>query len=95
MTDKKTSDYIKDAVAQMKEQFDGCKVSGYPISIQMVFYYQTKHRKDIDNSTTTVLDCLKDAGVIEDDDVLHVNELYSFFGGYDKESPRVEIMLED
>ncbi len=61
----------------------------------MVFYYQTKHRKDIDNSTTTILDCMKEAGIIEDDDVAHVNELYSFFGGYDKEDPRVEILLED
>ena len=95
MTDKKTTDYIKDAITQMREQFNGHEITEYPISIQMVFYYQTKHRKDIDNSATTVLDCMKEAGVILDDDVLHVNELYSFFGGYDKENPRVEIMLED
>ncbi len=95
MTDKTTSDYIKDAVAQLQLQFKGCKVTEYPILIQMVFYYPTKHRKDIDNSTTTILDCMKDAGIIEDDDVTHVNEISSLFGGYDKENPRVEIYIED
>jgi Holliday junction resolvase RusA-like endonuclease len=95
MTDKDTDAYIKDAISQLKEQFEGYKISGYPITVQMVFYYPTKHRKDIDNSTSTILDCMVKAGVIEDDDVLHVNELYSFFGGYDKDEPRVEILLED
>lgn len=95
MTDKATTEYIKDAIKQLKEQFDGNKVTGYPISVQMVFFYPTKHRKDIDNSMSTILDCMKTAGVIEDDDCVHVNELYAFFGGYDKENPRVEILLED
>lgn len=95
MTDKATTVYIKDAVNQLKEQFTGLKISQYPINVQMVFYYPTKHRKDIDNSMSTILDCMKTAGIIEDDDVIHVNELYAFFGGYDKEDPRVEILLED
>lgn len=95
MTDKATTEYMKDAVAQLQEQFAGLKISDYPINVQMVFYYPTKHRKDIDNSMSTILDCMKTAGVIEDDDVLHVNELYAFFGGYDKDDPRVEILLED
>jgi Holliday junction resolvase RusA-like endonuclease len=95
MTDKATTVYIKDAVKQLRDQFEGFKITHYPITIQMVFYYPTKHRKDIDNSMSTLLDCMKTAGVIEDDDVSHVNELYAFFGGYDKENPRVEILLED
>lgn len=95
MTDKATTEYIKDAVAQLKKQFEGYRISNYPINVQMVFYYPTKHRKDIDNSMSTILDCMKTAGVIEDDDVEHVNELYAFFGGYDKDDPRVEILLED
>lgn len=95
LTKKDTDDYMIDAVRQLREQFEGHKVTGYPILVQMVFYYPTKHRKDIDNSATTILDCMKEAGVIEDDDVTHVNELSLFFGGYDKENPRVEIYLED
>lgn len=95
MTDKTTDSYIQDAVKQLKDQFEGYAITEYPISVQMVFYYPTKHRKDIDNSATTILDCMKTAGVIIDDDCQHVNELYCFFGGYDKENPRVEILLED
>lgn len=95
MTDKSTTDYMNDAVEQLKKQFEGYRVSGYPISVQMVFYYQTRHRKDIDNSASTVLDCMKTAGIIEDDDCQHINELYCFFAGYDKDNPRVEILLED
>lgn len=95
MTDKATTEYMKDAVQQLKDQFEGYRISNYPILVQMVFFYETKHRKDIDNSASTILDCMKTAGIIEDDDVVHVNELYCFFGGYDKDDPRVEILLED
>ena len=95
MTDKATTDYIKDAVNQLRDQFKGYKISGYPISVQMVFYYPTKHRKDIDNSASTILDCMVKSEVIKDDDCQHVNELYCYFGGYDKDNPRVEILLED
>lgn len=95
LTKKDTDTYMKDAVQQLKEQFRGYKITQYPILIQMSFYYKTKHRKDIDNSATTILDCMKEAGIIEDDDVTHVNELSLFFAGYDKENPRVEIFLED
>lgn len=95
MTDKSTDKYIKDAIQQLKDQFEHYKIVNYPITVQMVFYYPTKHRKDMDNSMTTILDCMKTAGVIEDDDVTHINELYSYFGGYDKDDPRVEILLED
>lgn len=95
MTDPKTTEYMADVVKQLKDQFKGMKITEYPISVQLVFYYPTKHRKDLDNSASTILDCMTKAGVIEDDDVKHVNELYCYFAGYDKENPRVEIILED
>lgn len=95
MTDKSTTEYMKDAVLQMKKQFEGYQVTHYPVEIQMIFYYQHKHRKDLDNSTSTILDCMTTAGILEDDDVAHVDELHASFGGYDKEDPRVEIYLED
>lgn len=95
MTDKATTEYMKSAVKQMKNQFAGLKVTHYPISVQMSFYYATEHRKDIDNSASTILDCMKEAGIIVDDDCKHVDELYCSFGGYDKANPRVEIILVD
>lgn len=95
MTAKSTNDYMDKAIEQLKDQFGDNKITEYPISVQMVFYYPTKHRKDIDNSATTILDCMKTAGVIADDDCTHVDELYCNFGGYDKDNPRVEILLVD
>ena len=95
ISEKKTSDYMLDAIEQLRTQFAGYKVTGYPVSIEMVFYYQTKHRKDIDNSLSTIADCMVAAGVLEDDDVAHVNHWNIKFGGYDKENPRVEIHLKD
>lgn len=95
ISEKKTSDYMDDAIAQLRKQFMGYRVTGYPISISVTFYYQTRHRKDIDNSLSTIADCMVEAGVIEDDDVAHVNEWNIKFGGYDKENPRVEILLND
>lgn len=95
MTDKATTDYMKDAVSQLKDQFRGLKVTQYPISVQMAFYYPTEHRKDIDNSASTILDCMKEAEIIVDDDCKHVDELYCSFAGYDKDNPRVEIILVD
>lgn len=95
ISEKKTSDYMDDAIEQLRNQFAGYKVTGYPISIEMVFYYQTRHRKDIDNSLSTIADCMVAAGVLEDDDVAHVNQWNIKFGGYDKENPRVEIHLKD
>jgi len=95
MTKTETNDYMVDAIKQLKKQFDGYRVTDYPVEIQMIFYYKYKHRKDLDNSTTTILDCMTEAGILEDDDVTHIDELHSSFGGYDKENPRVEIYLED
>jgi len=84
-----------EAKRQLTEQFAGYKVSGYPISIAMTFYYGSKRRKDLDNSCSGVMDALVHAGVLEDDDVAHVDNIDLSYGGYDKEAPRVEIHLDD
>ena len=95
MTDKLTTAYINSAISQLKEQFEGLKITHYPVSVQMAFYYPTEHRKDIDNSASTILDCMVSAGILTDDDCKHVDELYCSFAGYDKDNPRVEIILVD
>lgn len=84
-----------DAKRQLIEQFKDFKVSGYPISIAMEFYYPTKRAKDLDNSASAVLDALVHAGVIEDDNINFVDNISLSFGGYDKENPRVDIFLDD
>lgn len=84
-----------EAKRQLQEQFAGYKVSGYPISIAFTFYLGAKRRKDLDNLLSGCLDAMVHAGVLEDDDVAHVDNIDISFGGYDKEAPRVEIFLDD
>lgn len=83
------------AIVQLKQQFEGYKVSGYPISISVVVYYGDKRRHDLDNSLGSVMDVLTDAQIIEDDDTDHISQITVEHGGYDKEHPRVELYLED
>ena len=83
------------AKAQLREQFEGYKVTGYPISIAMEFFFKTKRAKDLDNAATSVLDALVHAGVIEDDNINYVDTLSISFGGYDKENPRVNIYIDE
>lgn len=84
-----------EAKRQLQEQFKDLKITGYPINIAIEFYYGTKRRKDLDNGANGVMDALVHAGIIEDDDITHVDSLSLSFGGYDKKSPRCVIYLDD
>lgn len=90
-----SKDWQASAKEQLTEQFEGLKVSGYPISIAMEFYFKTKRAKDLDNAATSVLDAMVSAGVIEDDNINFVDNLSISFGGFDKDDPRVIIFLDD
>lgn len=83
------------AKQQLREQFEGYKISGYPISIAMEFYFKTKRAKDLDNAATSVLDAMVAAGVIEDDNINFVDNISISFGGFDKDDPKVIIYLDD
>ena len=83
------------AITELRVQFKGYRITGYPIALNIVFYYGTHRRKDLDNSAAGVMDALVAAGVIEDDSVQFISCLTLQFGGYDKENPRVEIDIED
>lgn len=80
--------WVTDALWQLKT---ARPVQDYPISLTMTFYFKGKHRKDLDNAASSVLDVLRDSGVIEDDDWRYVTELHLHYGGQDKQNPRVEI----
>jgi Holliday junction resolvase RusA-like endonuclease len=83
------------AKIQLIQQFAGYKVSGYPIAIDIVVYYGSEHRHDLDNALGSIMDCLVDSGVIEDDDVSHISQITIQHGGLDRKNPRTEIFLED
>lgn len=67
--------------------------TGFPAKIHAVFYFSTRHRRDLDNALTSVLDLLVQNHILEDDAYTHVNEIHAVYGGYDKASPRCEITL--
>ena len=66
-----------------------------PVMIAMTFYSDSKRRGDLDNKASSVLDLLKDAGILEDDDWFHVPNIILNFGGVDKLSPRCEVELTE
>lgn len=43
-----------------------------PVSVSLGISFKDRHRRDLDNALTSVLDLIKDAGIIDDDDWIHV-----------------------
>ena len=66
-----------------------------PVMIAMTFFADSKRRGDLDNKASSVLDLLKDGGVIEDDDWFHVPKVVLDFGGVCPQSPHCEIELTE
>jgi Holliday junction resolvase RusA-like endonuclease len=81
------------AVKVLEDQFKGYMVTEYPLIVMLVFFFDNKRRHDLDNAAAGVMDALRDAGVIVDDNVNYVNVLSLHYGGLDKENPRVDIYL--
>jgi Holliday junction resolvase RusA-like endonuclease len=72
--------------------YDNLKLDS--VSVTVKSYYETKRRRDNDNiSPKFILDGLVEAGMIVDDDYIHLNPLI-IYGGYDKNNPRTEIMVD-
>lgn len=89
------TEWEKPALIELKEQFKDHKVTDYPISVTMVFFNTDNRRHDLDNQSSSILDTLVKAGVLEDDNQTKVDSLQLQYGGVDKESPRCEIYLDD
>lgn len=95
ISSERHNDWETGAIEELSLQFNGYKVTDYPITISATFYNSSKRRKDLDNQISSVLDVLVKAGVIEDDNVNFIDRLSLKYGGVDKHNPRVEISLED
>lgn len=83
------------AVLQLKTQFKNYKVTGYPISLNVEIYYDSKRRHDLDNALSSVLDALVAAEVIPDDSTEFVECISVSFGGVDKINARSEVWLDE
>lgn len=83
------------AIQELQIQFMGYVVTGYPIDLTLIFFFDNKRRHDLDNAASGVLDAMVKAGIIEDDNVNFVQCLALQYGGIDKTNPRVEIYLDE
>ena len=83
------------AVQQLMLQFHGYKVTGYPIDLNLVFYFGDNRRHDLDNAAAGVMDALVKAFILEEDNVNYVSCLVLQYGGVDKTNPRCEIFLDE
>ena len=69
------------------------KTIDQPVNVQAVYYMPTRHRVDITNLLSATHDLLVDAGVLEDDNSKIVVGVDGSRVLYDKENPRVEIVI--
>ena len=69
------------------------------VALELHIYASNKRLFDIDNiasvHTKYVLDCLVQAGKLEDDNYLFVPQTHTYFEGIDKDNPRVEIIIKE
>lgn len=89
------NDWERAAVATIRLQFDGYRVTDYPVALSLTFYFKDKRAHDLDNVAASIMDVLTKAEVLEDDSTKYVDSLSLAFGGVDKENPRVEIELSE
>ena len=66
-----------------------------PVNVRCVYYMPTRHRVDLSNLISATCDVLVHYGVLKDDNCTIVESHDGSRVKYDKESPRVEITIED
>jgi hypothetical protein len=68
------------------------------ISIKFVYYAARNNHPDLDNFTSVVKKFFQDAivelGIIPEDNVDYIISTSEFYGGIDKENPRVEAFIK-
>ena len=66
----------------------------YPVNVKCLFYMPTRRRCDLTNLLESIDDILVKAGVLIDDDFLHLAAHDGSRVLYDKDKPRTEIYIE-
>lgn len=71
-----TKPEIQNRLNEIKRAMAGNKYSGeYPVTVEIVFWIKDNRRRDLDNMASSVLDCLVESGVIEDDSTKYVEKI--------------------
>lgn len=94
-TADKVKEWQESANIQLLQQWKNLKVTEYPIDVNVVIYYGSMRRHDLDNALGSIMDALATAKIIEDDDTTHISQITIQHGGYSKDNPRAEIFIED
>lgn len=85
----------KDFIVWLVDYYGLSNLNIKSATITFTYYFQDKRRRDADNYTPkNILDGFTESGLIVDDDFNHIKML-SIQGGYDKNNPRVEILIEE
>ena len=90
---KQYRDYSTEFKAQCMEQKVFNKKISQPCTIKCLYYMETKRKVDLTNLLSSTMDCLVEAGVIEDDNCKIVVSNDGSRVYYDKENPRTEIEI--
>lgn len=88
--DSKCTGLKEDYAWQARAQHVGPPIAE-PLKITMHLYHGTKRRSDIDNFNKLVFDALSDIVYGDDSQIEHL----TIIKGYDKENPRVELVIEE
>lgn len=90
---KRYKDYARDCAMQITGKYK--QGIDYPINLKCVYYRKTKRRVDLINLLAATCDILTDCGVIADDNCKVVKSHDGSRVFFDKNSPRVEIEIEE
>jgi len=81
----------------IKQQFEGLPKIQTKISIKFVYYAARNNSPDLDNFTSISKKFFQDAmvelGLIEEDNINHIIATSEYYGGIDRENPRVEAFV--
>lgn len=91
---KQYVEYEKEALKQLSFQYNDEPID-YEVNISCLYFMQTKRKCDLVNLLEATLDVLVKAKIIADDNHTIVAKHDGCYVTYDKENPRVEIVIKE